>query len=182
MTNHNIYLRSQAQILSNQGYSNTKISELLNVSINFVKTWKKRKNFTRKIGSGRPRKLTSEILKKIKSSLTSKKNNSTRKTAEKIGLSKSTIINARKKLKLKPYHVGTTTPMSEETKKKRLAFAIKNKSREWSTVLFCDETSIELQPYINSKNNIQYATSRSQVKSSQTFKHPMKVHVAAGIS
>ena len=36
MTNHNIYLRSQAQILSNQGYSNTKISELLNVSINFL--------------------------------------------------------------------------------------------------------------------------------------------------
>ena len=82
------------------------------------------------MGSGRPRKLTSEILKKIKSSLTSKKNNSTIKTAKKIGLSKSTIINARKKLKLKHYHVGTMTPMSEEAKKKKLEFAIKNKSRK----------------------------------------------------
>lgn len=182
MTKQDISLRSQVQILSKQGYSNSRISEILNVSLKFVKTWKKRQNFTRKSGSGRKSKLTSEVLRKIKLSLTSKKNNSTRKTAKKICLSQSTIVNARKKLKLKAYHVGKTTVMSEEIKKKRLEFAIKNKNRKWSTILFCDETSIELQPCINSKNNIQYATSRNQVKPFQTFKHPMKVHVSAGIS
>lgn len=182
MPKHNITQRAQAQILSKQGYSNSRISKILNVSLKFVKTWKKRQNTTRETGSGRPRKLTASILKKIKSSLTSKKNNSTRKTAKKICLSQSTIINARKKLKLKPYHVGKIIHIPEKTKKRRLEFAIKNKSREWSTVLFCDETSIELQPCINSKNNIQYATSRDQVIPCQTFKHPLKVHVAAGIS
>ena len=68
--------------------------------------------------------------------------------------------------------------MSEQTKKKRVAFALKNKNREWSTVLFCDETSIELQPIVNPKNTIQYAKSRNEVVPIEKFKHPMKVHVA----
>jgi hypothetical protein len=88
-------------------------------------------------------------LKKIKRSLTSKKSNSVRKTANKVGLSKSTIVNARKKLKLKPYHIRKIPFMSEQTKKKRVEFAKKNKNRNWRNVLFCDETSIELKPYIN---------------------------------
>ena len=38
----------------------------------------------------------------------------------------------------------------------------------FSCIWFCDETSIEIQPCINCKNNIQYAISRNQAK---TFKH-----------
>ena len=53
------------------------------MSLEFVKTWKKKQNFTRKIGSGRKSKLTSEVLRKIKLNLTDKKNNSTRKTSKK---------------------------------------------------------------------------------------------------
>ena len=42
MTKHDISLRSQAQILSKQGYSNSRASEILNVSLKFVKIWKQK--------------------------------------------------------------------------------------------------------------------------------------------
>ena len=47
---------------------------------------------------------------------------------------------------------------------------------------FCDEASMLLQQSINSKNNIQYATSRKYVKPIEVVKHHLKVHVCAGIS
>ena len=72
--------------------------------------------------------------------------------------------------------------MSEQHLARRLQFAKTNKSRNWKRVLFCDETSIQLQQCVNSKNNVQYETSRENVKPIDTFKHPLKVHIAAGIS
>jgi len=104
-----------------------------------------------------------------------------RKTAAKTQLSLATIVKARKSLSLKTYHVGKQHLISVDNIKKRIDFAKKNKNMNWRQVLFCDETSVELKQCINSKNNIQYATSREHVKPIQVVKHPLKVHICRNI-
>jgi len=175
-------LRAKAQILLKECDSIRCVAQKLKVSTKFVETWKKRENSKRKHGSGRPSKLNTNVLQKIKRCLTNKKNNSIRKTAAKVGLSNSSIVRARKKLHLKHYRIGKTTFLSDKHKQKGLQFAKKNKNRNWKNVLFCDETSIKLQQSVNPKNNVQYAKSRNEVKPIETFKHPVKVHAVSGIS
>ena len=118
-------LHIKAQTLLKDGQSIRVVAKKLKVSTKFVKTWKKRQNSKRKCGSGRPSKLNKNVLQKINRSLKSKNSNSIRKTAAKVGLSRSTIVRARKRLSLKPYHIGKTTFLSDKHKQKRLQLAKK---------------------------------------------------------
>jgi len=147
-----------------------------------LKDGKQEKIHNFQTGSGRNPKLNKVILRKIKTNLKSKQHGSIRKTAAIVKLSNSTIVRARKKLKLKPYHIRKQPFMNENQMENRVKFAKANKNRNWREILFCDETTIDLNHHINSKNNIQYASSITEVKPIQTFKHPFKVHAVAGIA
>ena len=80
--------------------------------------------------------MNKNVLQKINRSLKSKKSNSIRKTAPKVGLSRSTIVRARKRLSLKPYHIGKTTFLSDKHKQKTLQFAKKIKIQIGKTFYF----------------------------------------------
>ena len=128
-----------------QAYSIRKIASTLKTTKKFVELWKSRTNSKRNPCSERSKKITPIILQKIKRNLTRKNNGSFRKTAQKMQLSKTTIIRSRKYLHLKPYHIGKQHLFKYGHFQARINFAKKNKNTNWHQFLFCDETTITLR-------------------------------------
>jgi transposase len=168
------------------GHTNIKIAKDMNIDRNTVAKWiqkyDKDKDVKNKTGAGRHKKTNEEeddeIINEIK-----KNNRATAKNIKQnlegkgIKISTKTIINrlnekdfSYKKPQEKPF-------LSEDHKKKRLAWAIKYKDSDWSLLVFSDETSVwnglgGRKRWVNLKeNDIERVT-----------KYPMKVHIWGCIS
>ena len=164
-------------ILSEMGHTHTYIANTLNINRKTVETWINRynleKNVNRKEGSGRPKKTSIYEDNKIINIIKSDKRATCKKIKkelenENIILSESTIANRLnnngfiyKKPVCKPL-------LSDEHKTTRLKWAEENIDRDWTLVVFSDESSVSKGPY----NKFRWVDTNNKDDTDKLLKHP----------
>lgn len=187
-------VRNRAVGMVEGGSSISEVARTMNVHRATVWRWMKAFKAGKSLGvaKGRGRKssLTRAAKIVISKSLT-KKGYSTRKLATKLTkhghpTSKSAVHrHLRENLGVKPYRPRFQPKLTEEQKKKRVAFCKMVKEwtpEDWKKVIFSDESPFELFHPVNRKNDVIWAHSSDSVIPSATVKFPAKVMVWGAIS
>jgi transposase len=184
----NEFARAQVVALKAAGFSYTDITQITGKPKSFIQRWVGRKATTgslkRKQGSGRPKKLTADVLSQIKRFLKAKATGSTRRTQRKlesqgIKLSQRTISNAKRQLHLRRVKDKKKPKLTEAHKAQRVEFA--NEARVenyWKKVLFTDETVLLLEP----PPQYRYIEEGDEQPFIGRSKYARKIMVWAGIS
>jgi transposase len=179
---HSYDRRVAVQLLKLEGYTQKQIAKKLQRSVHFVQTWWNAPTLDRKEGSGRPSKITLSTLNRLHRRLTAQPRSSCRKIAPFIGVSKSTVNRAVKKIGLYPYRPRKVVKMQERHKTRRLTFARGHKDDDFRDAVFVDETDLIVGETRNRQNDRYYARSRGDVPSTPVDPHAPKIHAAGGIS
>ena len=182
------FVRSQVVALKAAGFSYAQITEQTGKPKSFIERWVKRQKRTggvkRKKGSGRPKKLTTEVLSVINRSLKSKSTGSTRRTQRRlesqgIRISQRTVCNARRLLGLRRVKEKKKPKLTRAHKAQRLEFANKKRpTNYWKRVLFTDETVFLLEP----PSQYRYIEAHEEQPIKEHSKYTPKIMVWAGIS
>lgn len=147
--------RAQVIALKEAGFSFSEITQRTGKSKSFVQRWLSRRATTgdlkRKKGSGRSKKLTSNVLDQVKHCLKARSTSSLRRAqraleGKGINLSHQTIANARKQLYLRRVKEKKKPKLTAAHKAQRLEFAKRQEPEYWKRVLFTDETVLLLEP------------------------------------
>ena len=136
---------------------------------------------------GRPKKLTPQIIAKLRRDVRRKEGLSVRKLhfrykCKGIIISKSSIWNGLHSAGLKAYHRPKKPALTRGDKRARLAFANKFKARVWKRVMFGDEKIFYLATLPNRQNDVVWASSRDEVKPRGSTVIRGKVNAYAAIS
>lgn len=182
------FIRAQVVALRIAGHSYTDITRITGKPKSFIQRWVQRKVTTgglkRKKVSGRPKKLTSDVLGLMKRSLKAKATGSQRRTQRKlqsqgIKLSQSTICRAKKQLGLRRVKEKKKPKLTEANNAKRLDFAKEKRAKDyWKRVLFTDETIFLLEP----PPQYRYVEADEEQPIKERSKYSKKIMVWAGIS
>lgn len=148
---------------------------------NFVIRWWHRNSPTDSARSGRPRKVTPQVEKRIHR-LLEKDDASSTTVGQQVGLSPRTVSSVGKKAGFKPYHRPRRAILTDAHKERRLAFAKKYKHHPWSRTVFGDEKWFTLHPRGNSKNDISWRKRRQDVAPREQKAHAKQVMYWGAIS
>ena len=139
--------------------------------------------------SGRPRALNKPNRRKLASRVEGKRYRSVRKTSkyfatQGVSASKSAIHRELRRQKLQPYHRPKVPKLTRAQRQKRVAFARAMKNHNWDKTLMSDETEMRLYSAkgANTKNDVVWAHSRSEVPPRQVVAHPPTVRLWAGVA
>lgn len=138
--------------------------------------------------SGRKRKLSATMEKKVVDYLTGDKDNTTRRAAKRlktetgIEIDQSTVRNIAHRRNKKAFRRRRSSRLTVQHKKGRLRFAHNNAAKDWSSVIFSDEHTIKQFTKGNPQHNYQWAESLDEVKSTEVERWPLSLKVWAGIS
>lgn len=92
---------------------------------------------------------------------------STRKLGKKYGVDQATVSKVLKSAHLKPCHHPNPRPtqsrVTDAGRKKRVAFAKKHKDDRWDITLMTDECDFDLNETRNSKNDVVWESSPTEV-------------------
>jgi len=152
----------------------------------FVRRWATRTSVADKPRTGRPRKVTKELVKKVKKTMEGRHRRSLRKVAAQLSASVAriaytTVRHAAQQAGLKPYHKPKKPALTDAQRAVRLAFAKKYMAYDWRRVLFTDETTIQLHGVPNRQNDVVWAESATDVPPVATHKYSSFVKFWGGI-
>ena len=178
------------------GYKSTSIVELLreeslNVKVSavcrLIKKYKETGTIARRMGSGRPTKITPEVLRIVEEQM-KKDDETTAVQLQKIlvdkghALSLKTILTSRLKLGWTFRGSAYCQVIRDANKQKRLMWATENlaevQHNGFKDVLWTDECSVQLEQH----KRFCYRKKSEPPRPKPRPKHPCKVHVWAGIS
>ena len=179
---HSERSRIEAQLLHMHGHSVRQICLDTGRAKSFVQRWVSRPAVERRDGSGRPLKLTRSALTGITQRMRMKKRRSTRKIAEQMRFSQSTVMKGTQLIGLHPYHQQATPLLSRKQRAARFAFAKNNPDKDWTNVLFIDEKKIAMYQHPNKKNDVIWAFPGDALPIVPRVSHPFSLNVAAGIA
>lgn len=181
MPKHNIASRQAVQNLAKEGKTNAEIVSLLRVSYRFVAYWRDRSSTNRLRGTGRCSKLDKKSVKAMARKLRSDTWIGQRKIAAKHGVSQATVSRVAKRLGLKARRPLYKPPLSDEQRRNRVAFAKREKERDWTKVMFEDEKTFVVGRIPNKRNDIVYRNPGEKLPVVPSYRHASKIQVAAGI-
>ena len=179
-----VYYRSKkscaqiARCLTEEGYSVTKVGLL-----KFLRRYKETGSISRKPGTGRVSKVTAGIRDIIEKQMdkdgetTGKELVKTLK-AEGVEASVSSVLRWRKDLGWTSKGTSYCQMIRDVNKEKRLNWAQKNKEMTFDDVIYTDETTVQIETHRRTCSYKKGCKPRYKPKP----KHPLKVHVWAGIS
>ena len=178
--------RHRVQIYRDDGWTPSEIIAHTGYKRGFVSKWYNRESTEVSPRSGRPKKLSTAVRKTIVRHLTlsakTHSSQSLRAVAQKVGLSKDSVRNARIASGLKPY-LKKLEPMHRKiTPAKRLKFATNRRNADWSKYVFVDEKKFQLYALGNRHNDVVYVFDKEDVPVQVQVAHPPKVNVWAGMS
>ena len=167
-------------------WGSKKIANYMNCSPNIVQRWIKRYESTGDVqdlpGRGRKRKFSEEEVEKFVKQADGKEmtaNDIAIKYFDKSGQRVSTRT-IRRRLNEQGLKYKNKIPkplLTKNHREKRFAWGNNNSNRDWSSVIFSDESSFHL----NTRRKKVWIR-RGSIKIFRTVKHPMKVHVWACFS
>jgi transposase len=144
-----VKFRCQINLLSNQGYSVRDISKKLKCSVNTVQKWNKGEyqdfDFSRKVGSGRKRKINDEDIQTVEQILEDNIYLGSRQLTEKIeqeteqNISDRTVRRYAASLGYKWGRARPKPVLSETNKQKRLEWCLNHREEDWKCYIFSDE-------------------------------------------
>ncbi|CAB4032482.1 Transposable element Tcb2 transposase [Paramuricea clavata] len=189
------YARKRIISLHSSGINRTKIQKALDqegikTSRSAISLFLSRYSRTDDIGdaprSGRNAKLAPEAIAYIEEKMQENDELTSRELKEKmanecdIQISEATIRRVRRKLGWKVENARYCQLVCEPNKIKRMAFCLKAFTEKdmFKNVIFMDETSVQMEQYAR----VCFHKDGTQPKRKGCPKHPLKVHVWAGIS
>lgn len=190
MPSQNLFNRQQVAKMTDQGYGLTEITRTLHLPKNFVSRWinnyKTRGNVLNANKSGRPKKLTTENLVKIRGLIEKKRGFGVRKVSAQlramgIDLSTSTVWRGARKAGLRPYKRVTKPILKYGYKKRRLTFVRAYKNMDWTTAVFADEKIFSLYTHPNRKNDVVWTDNKQDIKPAPSVSHPQSIKAFVAI-
>lgn len=136
---------------------------------------------------GRPQKLTPTIRKRIVRLSRGKLRRSTRVVAKMLKQQRAadlSHVSVRKALcdfGAHPYHRPKRPKLLEKHKKQRRAWLRSTNNSMWGQVVFSDEKIFQLVRHPNTKNDVVWALSPSEVPPAEVVQYPVSVHVWGAI-
>jgi DDE superfamily endonuclease/Transposase len=130
--------------------------------------------------------VTLPIVKTVGAMMKGKQQRSTRRVAallderKHVHLSQSSVVRAAHEAGLKPYKRPRKPLLTDDQKRRRLAFALKYRAHNWRRTLFTDEKTFQL--FGHPKNDFVWLPAGEPAPPRTKVKHPPKVHVWAGIA
>lgn len=183
--------RFKAYKLLTQGKKNSVVATKMHRSLSWVKNVKRRfegtGSFKDKRRSGRPKKVTPSEVKRLVKKVKGKRRQSTRKVAREFRtrsgekFSHETVRKSLRGAGLYPHRARKATFLTEDHKKRRVAFAKKYRRFNFAECAFWDETEFELHGTPNIKDNIVW-DERGVVITYEKEAHPKKFKFGAAIT
>lgn len=182
------FVRAEVVALKAAGFSYSEITQRTGKSTSFIQRWVNRKATTgglkRKKGSGRPKKLTPDVLKQVKRSLKARSTGSLRRTqrsleSKGVHICHRSVLNARKMLGLRRVKEKKKPKLTGAHKAQRLEFASEPRAPDyWKSILFTDETVFLLEP----PPEYRYVEEGDEQPVREKSKYTRRIMVWAGIS
>lgn len=183
--------RQKVASLRLEGYTPTQIVRLTGLQKQFVYRWISRAHDYGNIESrpkGHPeKKLTSDVIDKVRREMKGKREKSCRKVSQAlknrgINIGRESVRKAAHATGMKPHHRPRKPALTKEQKKARVKFAIDNKDRDWSKVLFVDEKAFHIMSIPNRKNDVVWTDTIEEVPIAPTTHMTSKINVFGAIS
>lgn len=182
------FVRAEVVALKAAGFSFSEITQMTGKSKSFIQRWVNRKATTggvkRKKVSGRPKKLTPDVLGQVKRCLKMRSTGSLRRTQRRleskgIHISHQSVKNARKQLGLRRVKEKKKPKLTEAHKAQRVEFASEPRAPDyWKNILFTDETVFLLEP----PPEYRYVEEGDEQPVREKSKYTRRIMVWAGIS
>jgi transposase len=183
--------RLKIQTLLKLGWSKRAICTELKCGSDTYHRWKKRfaegESEQDRRHSGRKRKVTPAIEKKIVRHMEGKKKRSLRKTVKwlkkkKVSYSKDSVHRIVKREGLHPYHRRKQPKLTGGHEARRVEFARNYRRFNWERTLMTDETEFSLIPTSNPRNDVVWARNRDEVPPVDQQAHSPTLRFWAGAS
>ena len=184
--------RHQVITYHNDGLSNADIARKTGFDKRFIARWVNRAKEGLPIDdnkrSGRPRKRTNVVEKKVEAEMSGKRKRSSRVVARDLkrqkvaDISYRTVQRAAHNRGLKPFKRPKTSRLTPAHKKERLKFANANMKKDWSSVMFSDEHKFKQFKGGNPRHDQVWARCASQVPPKEVERWSLVIDVWAGIS
>lgn len=167
--------RALVLALKSQGWSDSAIKTRYGFSQCFVDRWRHADTVEDAPRSGRKRKLSETQEAQVVQLSRGKRGRSVRKTARLArrlicDVGKNTVWRTLKKHHLKPYHRRKVPRLTMPQQQKRLRFARRNNSKDWSHTVFSDEKKWILFDDPNTHNDVVWCASPEEAPPVETEK------------
>ena len=189
---HSEEQRMKAVALREAGFSIRDIADKLKTGKKFVQNWvkfyKTSGGVKRKPGTGARTKKTPNVKRFLMANMKNKRGASLRKTSRKleskkgIKISHSSVQRYAKSENLQPFHRRRRPLLTAEQMEARVTFANLRMKFAWKQCIFSDESSFELYPRGNPKNDVVWATTSEDVPINPQVTRSPSVMVWGGIS
>jgi transposase-like protein len=176
------------------GTTTADIARQLRLERHYVARWRRRLSKVGDISdagrSGRPRKRTAVVVKRVRLMLCGKKRRSTRAVAAELtaggtAVCQRTVVNAAHDAQLLPHHPPKKPVLTASDKHRRLQFARHHSKTNWRRVLFVDESTRALYAVPNRHNDVTWGPRGSSVQPAETrqsFGPASAVRMCGGVS
>lgn len=179
--------RFAAQVLYDNGHGVCEIARYFDCTKKTIAKWLRRASVDDLPHKRGKRALSDAQVAQLVLEVKDKRHRSVRVMSKKfaaqgISASRETIRRYLRKEGLRPFHRPARPVLTPAAKVKRLAFARKYAGQDWNTAVFVDEKCFQLTTVVNSKNDVCWSLTASDVPPRQTQKWPVFIKVFMGMS
>ena len=181
--------RAAIPYLLRDGYTVTKIADLLGVTRPTVYTWSNENRHLHDLPrTGRPRKLSPEQIRFIIDGTQDQRRRSTRVMRDRVfskfqkKVHQTTVWRTLIRDGLQSFHRMRRPALTELQKQKRLEWCLANRGRNWHHCGWVDETHFAFKKSINVHNDVVWSRSSDDVPVYETVKYPTFIKCALFLS